>query len=169
MNSQRSLQLLPELPPLAEASRLCDVTSQVMNATAYLSYREPTVEDIGAFDDARGSVSLPDPLLTAHRMSRFYLVGAGDFVYSMGKLLALKEPMVVSPAVLARSAAEYSSRCRYISDPDDSPDLRLAKLANLFQEGFRDLGVEKPDADPQLIELAKGFNDWKSTQSLPKA
>lgn len=165
----RSVPSMAELPSLSEASRLCESTAHVMNATGYLPYREPTVPDIEAFDAERGSGSMPDPLLTAHRMSRFYLVGAGDFVYSIGKLLALEEPMVVSPAVLARSAAEYSSRCKYISADADSPDMRLSKLANLFQEGFRDLGVGKPDADQDLLELANGFNNWKSTQNLPKA
>ncbi|WP_327116695.1 hypothetical protein OHB12_05345 [Nocardia sp. NBC_01730] len=157
-----------ELPPLAEAGNLCDVSAQVMNRTAYLPYREPTVADIGSFDAKRGSTEMPDPLLTSHRLSRFYLVGAGDFVYAIGKLLALDEPMVVSPAVLGRSTAEYASRCRYISDAADGPDIRLSKLANLCNEGFQDLGIGKPGADPDLVALAKGFKDWRSRQQLPK-
>ncbi|MDV8075221.1 hypothetical protein R4P47_01525 [Rhodococcus sp. IEGM 1370] len=28
--------------------------------------------------------------------------------------------------------------------------------------------MAKPYADPQLVELSNGFNDWKSTQELPK-
>ncbi len=160
---------MAELPPLSEASHLCESTAQVMNQTAYLDYREPTVDDIDAFDRDRGSGVMPDPLLTAHRLSRFYLVSAGDFVYSIGKLLALSEPMVVSPAVLARSAAEYASRCKYIADSTDSPEVRLSKLANLFQEGFADLGASKSDADHGLVSLAARFNDWRSTQHLPRA
>lgn len=160
---------MTELPPLADASFLCDVVAQTMNKTANLEYREPSITDIAEFDQRHGADAFPDPLLTAHRLSRFYLVGAGDFVYSIGKLLGLDEPMVVSPAVLARSAAEYASRCKYISVPEDSPELRLAKLSNLFKEGFNDMGVNKPNADEELVKVSRAFNVWRSRQDLPKA
>lgn len=159
---------MASIPPLSEASRLCDWTSQVMRATASHDYRESTVADINKYDAERGSGAVPDPLLTAHRLTRFYLLGAGDFLYSLGKLLGLEQPMVTSPAVLARSAAEYSSRCVYIASSEDSPETRVAKMFNLFREGFNDFGVHKPDADPQVVELAKGINAWRSTQELPK-
>lgn len=154
-------------PSLVKAVELCDIIAQVMNETAYLPYRDPHV-DIDEYDKKHGKGVIPDPLLTAHRMSRLYLVGAGDFVYSIGKLLDLEQPMVVSPAVLARSAAEYASRCRYISVPEDQPDVRLSKLFNLYREGFNDAGVNKPDADPQLVAFSRELNDWRNQQELPK-
>ncbi|KXO91293.1 hypothetical protein AXK61_06995 [Tsukamurella pseudospumae] len=141
----------------------------MMSAVAQLPYREPTVSNIDEYDAEHGGGAIPDPLLTAQRYTRFYLLGAGDFVFSLGKLLSLEQPMVMSPAVLARSAAEYSSRCVYVSDPTDSPEMRISKAMNLCRDGFNDHGVGKPDADPELIELAKGFNDWSSQRSLPKA
>ncbi|MFC8047800.1 hypothetical protein [Nocardia sp. NPDC057353] len=160
---------MASLPSLLEASQLCDATAQVMRAIAYHDYQESTVADIGSYDAAHGSDAMPDPLLTAHRLTRFYLVGAGDFVYSLGKLLGLDHPMVASPGVLARSAAEYSSRCAYLSDVGDSPELRISKMFNLFREGFNDFGVNKSDADPDMVKLAVGINDWRSRQTLPKA
>ncbi len=156
------------LPPLSEAGTLCNATSLVMRETGGLDHREPTVTDIGSFDLIHGSGTMPDPLLSAHILSRSYLIGAGDFVYSIGKILALEEPMVVSPAVLARSAAEYASRCKYLSSAEDSPEVRVAKFANLLEEGFKDSGANRPDADPSLVELARGMNDWKSRRRLPK-
>ncbi|OQQ31074.1 hypothetical protein A6410_05480 [Prescottella equi] len=140
-----------------------------MNAIAYKEYHEPSVADINGYDAVHGSGAMPDPLLTAHRLTRFYLVGAGDFVYSLGQLLGLKQPIVTSPAVLARSASEYSSRCAYLASSDDSPDLRISKMFNLLNDGLTEFGVKKPDADPQMITLAAGLNDWRSAQSLPKA
>lgn len=139
-----------------------------MRAIAYRDYREPTVADIGAYDVEHGSGAMPDPLLSSHRLTRFYLVGAGDFVYSLGQLLGLRQPMITSPAVLARSAAEYSSRCAYLSSGDDSPGVRISKAFNLYREAFNDFGVSKPDADPQMVELAQGINDWRSAHTLPK-
>ena len=159
---------MAELPSLTEASTLCDTTSLVMNAVALLPYREPTVASIEEYDKQHGGGAIPDPLLTAQRYTRFYLLGAGDFVRGLGKLLAPEHSMVTSPAVLARSAAEYSSRCDYVSAPQDSPEVRIAKALNLCRDGFNDHGVNKPNADPQLVELAKGFNDWASQRRLPK-
>ncbi|WP_157226689.1 hypothetical protein [Gordonia soli] len=159
---------MSSLPALSEASRLCESTAQVMQAIAYRDYREPKIADIDEYDRQHGSGAMPDPLLSAHRLTRFYLVGAGDFVYSLGQLLGLQQPMVTSPAVLARSAAEYASRCAYLSSDDDSAEVRISKMFNLFREGFNDLGVNKPDADPQMVKLAEGINAWRSAQSFPK-
>ncbi|MFI6429698.1 hypothetical protein [Rhodococcus oryzae] len=140
-----------------------------MNAIAQKEYREPSVADIDAYDAEHGSGAMPDPLLTAHRLTRFYLLGAGDFVYSLAALFGLKEPMVTSPAALARSASEYSSRCAYLASEEDSPEIRISKMYNLFREGLNEFGVNKPGADPKLVALAAGINDWHSGQTLPKA
>ncbi|WP_277371169.1 hypothetical protein [Rhodococcus rhodochrous] len=156
-----------ELPPLSQIASLCDVIAQVMNRTANLDYRDPFV-DISTYDAEYGEGVMEDPLRTAHKMTRMYLTACGDFVYSIGKLLNVAEPMVVSPAVLARSAAEHASRCKYISDPDDEPEIRLSKMFNLLREGFNDFGVNKPGANPALIEHSKLLNDWRNKMQLPK-
>lgn len=159
---------MASLPPLSEASTLCRGTAQVMLQTAYLDYREPTCE-IAQFDEGMGNADVPDPLLTAHRLARFYLVGAGEFVYSIGTLLQEESPLPLSISTLARSTAEYASRCKYISEPSDGPEMRISKLCNLFHEGFKNIGVNKPDADPARVQLAKAFETWKSRHRLPRS
>lgn len=96
------------LPPMQDASLYCNWVALTMNAVSKLEAREPTV-DIATFDAERGDEDFPDPLTTAHRLAGVLLQCGGEFVYSIGKLLELEEPMVMSPAVLARSAAEYAS------------------------------------------------------------
>lgn len=155
------------LPALSKAAELCNAVAVVINRIAYFEYREPGVE-IAAFDSAHGSADFPDPLLTTHRLGRMYLVGAGDFIYSIGKLLALEEPMVNAPAVAARSAAEYASRCKYISDPNDSPGARLAKMSHLLSEGIADSGLRSPNTPPERQHLVSSFDSWRSRQHLPR-
>lgn len=110
---------------------------------------------------------MADPLKTAHILARFYLVGAGDFLYSMGTLLALDHPTILSPAVLARSAGEYASRAKYLSALDDGPEMRIAKLCSLFSDGFTRMGAKKSSADPSMVDLASRLDRWRSRQNLP--
>ncbi|MFD9550581.1 hypothetical protein ACFWBG_24565 [Nocardia salmonicida] len=159
---------MPILPPLNTMAQFCQDVAHVMNKTAYLPYREPTC-DIATFDQQRGTPDVSDPLLTAHKMARFYLVGAGDLVFSIGQLLSLEVPMVISPAVLARTVAEYCGRVKYLSDTEDTPEKRISKVLNVFHEGFQQAGVNSPAADPGLVEMARGFDRWRGKNPLPRA
>ena len=120
----------PSPPLLSSLAEVCVRSGLTMNEIAYLDYREPGF-DLAALDAQYGDADIPDPATTAHKLTRFYLLGAGDCVYSIGQLLALPEPMIVSPAVLARSAVEYASRTNYIASEDDHPTVRMSKMARL--------------------------------------
>ncbi|MFI7529708.1 hypothetical protein [Nocardia salmonicida] len=159
---------MTKLLPLSEAALLCEHTAQVARETAHLPLREPEC-DIDEFDRQRGTTDLADPLRTAHRMAQFYLVGAGDFLYSIGTLLALDQPTVISPAVLARSTGEYASRAKYLSSPDDGPEMRISKVWTLIMDGFTRMGASKPYADPAMVEMVKRLERWRSGQTLPKS
>jgi hypothetical protein len=157
-----------KLLPLSEAALLCEHAAQVVNETAHLPLQEPgwVIEE---FDRQRGNADLADPLRTAHRMAEFYLAGAGDFLYSIGTLLALEQPTLLSPAVLARSAGEYASRAKYLSSLDDGPEMRISKVWSLFMDGFTRMGASKPSADPTMVDMVRRPERWRSGQTLPKS
>jgi hypothetical protein len=99
----------PTPPALSSIASLCNTVSLTINELASSPYREPGFS-LDAVDDEYGTAVVPDPLTNAHKLIRFFLLGAGDNLYAIGKLLDLPSPMLVSPAVLARATAEYSSR-----------------------------------------------------------
>lgn len=157
------------LRSLSDAADMANAVAVVVLNVSYFDYREPGT-DIAAFDAANGTPDVPDPLLTVHRLGRMYLAGAGDFLYSIGKTLELDQPMVVSPGVLARATAEYASRCKYVAEPGDTPEQRLAKLAHLMRSGLLEAGASDP-THPQhdgLSDLAARFTRWESGRRPPR-
>lgn len=156
------------LPSINDAADLCNAAALLMSQAAMAGYREVEDQDIAEYDQVNGDEDVPDPLLTAHRYGRFYLQCAGDFVYSIGQLLALEAPMVMSPAVLARSAAEYSSRTWYITDPSDGPETRVAKIAQLLRAGFLERGFLRPNATFNEKELLARLERWSQRQQLTR-
>ncbi|PZT99474.1 MAG: hypothetical protein DI630_16790 [Gordonia sp. (in: high G+C Gram-positive bacteria)] len=146
------------------AGQLCEVTGQIMNEYAYREHREPGV-DIKMFDDRHKRGRMEYPLLTTHRLARFYLIGAGDFVYAMGKLLQLEVPMTVSPAALARCAAEYCGAAWALSDPSEDHLTRLSRAERIFSSG---LDNSRSDKNDELDALAVEFKQWREQTDLPK-
>lgn len=120
-------------------------------------------------DDEYGTEAVPDPLTNAHKLIRFFQLGAADNLYAIGKLLNLPSPMLVSPAVLARATAEYSSRAAYLADASETPLVRMPKMAALFGDGFKSYDIHGPSAAPAEVALAKGIGDWRAAKSsLPR-
>lgn len=150
---------------MSDAVQYCDMAGQTMNAISKLEIREAGV-DIEAFDISHGDRDLPDPLMSAHRLAGILLQCGGDIVYGMGQLLELEEPMVISPAVLARSAAEYASKVWYLSDPQSDPSKRVIRMARLFDAGLKEVGVLKPTATAEQRELFDRLQRWSKRQNL---
>lgn|GEM_PF-5319379 len=149
-------------------AELCEVTAMTMNSIAKLNHREPG-RQIGEIDAQLGKGMMEDPLLTSHRLSRFYLLGAGDFLFSIGKLLELPEPMVASPGVLARASSEYSARAWFLSDTKDSPLKRVAKMWEFMHTGMMEERIGKsPFSTDHEKEFARSLGDWRSSTELPK-
>lgn len=145
---------------------LCNAVALTMSDIAELPHRENQI-DIRQYDSTHGDEDVPDPLLTAHELTRSYLKCAGDSLYSIGVLLRQDVPMVVSPAVLARAAAEHASRSWYMTDPGDSPDARVAKMTLLLEGAFKREGFLRPDARPEERDLFDRLGRW--TKRRPKA
>lgn len=158
----------PTPPALSSIASLCNTVSLTINELASSPYREPGFS-LDAVDDEYGTAVVPDPLTNAHELIRFFLLGAGDNLYAIGKLLDLPSPMLVSPAVLARATAEYSSRAAYLAEASETPLVRMSKMAALFADGFKSYDIHGPAAAPAEVALAKGIGDWRAANpSLPK-
>src|SRR4051812_41061137 len=95
-------------------------------------YREPG-QSISDVDDQFGSASdVEDPLLTAHRFAKFYLISAGDCLDSMSKLLAVDYPSLVGSSAIARAAAEHASRSIFLSESSIDYRARMLRTSALI-------------------------------------
>lgn len=146
---------------------LCNATALAINDVAKIPFSEPGIQ-IDEYDREHGDDLMPDPLKTAHQCSSAFLLGAGDFIYSVGKLFSLEGPMLTSPAVLARSAVEYASRSWWLSVAD-LPELRISRMSALFNQSYQEMKSSLGSV-PDSIEVGRQFNTWRSRQPhLPKA
>ncbi|WP_286142035.1 hypothetical protein [Mycobacterium sp. D16Q16] len=118
-------------------------------------YREPG-QSITDIDDRLGSEEdVDDPLLTAHRSAKFYLISAGDCVHSMSTLLSTDHPNFVGAAALARSAAEHASRSMYLSDPSISYQARMLRINLLITDSLREY------KSSPVARVTGLINQWK--------
>lgn len=133
-------------------------------------YREPG-QSISGIDERLGLKSdVEDPLLSAHRFAKFYLISAGDCVDSMSQLLSADHPNFVGAAALARTAAEHSSRSMYLSDPGISYQVRLIRSSLLVANSLREY---KSSHDEGATSLINAWARWRARtgvefQGVPK-
>ncbi|TDZ95247.1 hypothetical protein [Mycobacteroides salmoniphilum] len=121
-------------------------------------FREPG-HSISEIDERLGSESdVEGPLLTAHRLAKFYLISSGDCVYSMSLLLQTAHPNFIGSAALARSAAEHSSRSMFVSAPDISYQARLIRTYLLINSS---LNQYKSTHDVGATNLIGAWNRWR--------
>ncbi|MDL9937184.1 hypothetical protein QSJ18_10555 [Gordonia sp. ABSL1-1] len=139
---------------------------------AYFSefpYREPGLSSIQTVDESLGDAGdVPDPLLSTHRYIRFYLISAGETVYSSAKLLreSGNVPVVALPA-LARVTAEHCSRALFLSDPDLGYERRIARAAALTREGILSAGKGSEGAK-RIVEMWTDYHDRHRIQTRRK-
>lgn len=125
-------------------------------------YREPC-HSISDIDDRWGSVSdVEDPLLTAHRFAKFYLISAGDCLNSMSKLLAVDFPSLVGSSALARAAAEHASRSMFLSESSIDHRARMLRVHTLIAASLREY---KSSHDVGATYLIKIWERWRARTS----
>lgn len=148
------------------------LAAQCANAAATWTplYREPG-HSISDIDDRWGSVSdVEDPLLTAHRFAKFYLISGGDCLNSMSKLLAVDYPSLVGSSAIARAAAEHSSRSMFLSESSIDHRVRMLRINTLISASLREY---KSSHDAGATHLIKRWEAWRARHSkdfkdLPK-
>ncbi|WP_237165675.1 hypothetical protein [Mycolicibacterium peregrinum] len=163
---------------IERVAAIAGLVAQCALTAAYWTdlYREPG-QSISEIDERLGSTSdVEDPLLTAHRFAKFYLISAGDCVDTMTKLLMADYPNLVGCAAVARSAAEHASRSMYLSDPCISYQARLLRTSLLMSNSLREY---KSTHDSGATSVIDAWNRWRartgaafkdqSKQKLPNA
>lgn len=124
-------------------------------------YREPG-QSISDVDDRLGSKDegdVEDPLLSAHRAAKFYLISSGDCLFSMSTLLSTDHPNFVGSAALARSAAEHASRSMYLSDPSISYQARMLRIYLLLTDSLQEY---KSSPVARVTGLINSWHRWRS-------
>jgi hypothetical protein len=153
----RSLQGIREFA--AAATQIGQVVAHFGLAVAYQTpvYREPGVESIDAIDSILGSKSdVEDPLLSAHRLAKFYVISCGDALLSCCELIGKDHPMHIGSAALARSAAEHASRAMFLADPEIGWRKRVLRAHELFQTSLQEYRSSNDDGATKLI------SDWQN-------
>lgn len=140
------------------------LVSQCALATANYTnlYREPG-QSISDIDERLGSqFDVEDPLLSAHRLAKFYLISAGDCVHSMSTLLSVDYPNFIGAAAIARSAAEHASRSIYLTDSNIMYQARLIRISLLVASSLREYKTSHDVAATTLIEK---WGRWRARNS----
>lgn len=150
---------------LASIREFADIATGVGQEVAYFGlvaanfsslYREPGVESMDAIDAEIGSKDdVEGPLLTAHRLAKFYVISAGDALLSCCDLVRKDHPMHIGSAALARTAAEHASKAMYLADPEIGWKARVLRMRNLFESSHREYKSSNDAGATQLIE------NWK--------
>jgi hypothetical protein len=119
-------------------------------------YREPGVVSIDSIDAQAGSeLDVEDPLLTAHRLAKFYVISCGDALLSCCELIRKDHPMHIGSAALARTAAEHSSKAMFLADPKIGWKARVLRAHELFKSSLHEYKTSNDAGATQLIE------DWQ--------
>lgn len=141
----------------AAATEIGQVVAHFGLAAAYFTpiYREPDVESIDAIDADVGSKSdVEGPLLTAHRLAKFYVISCGDALLSCCELIGKDHPMHIGSAALARSAAEHASKAMFLAEPEIGWKARVLRTHELFKSSLQEYKSSNDDAATKLID------DW---------
>lgn len=124
------------------------------------NYREPGVDSIDAIDAEVGSsTDVEDPLLTAHRLMKFYVISSGDSLLSCCDLVGRDYPMHIGSAALARSAAEHASRAMFLGDPEADWKTRILRAHELLTSGLQEY---KSSDDVAATELIEKWQKWRA-------
>lgn len=123
-------------------------------------YREPGVESMDAVDREIGHADdVEGPLLTAHRLAKFYVISAGDALLSCCELVGRDFPMHIGSAALARAAAEHASRAMFVGDPQIGWKIRVLRTHALFHAALQEY---RSSAELGALELLESWKKWRN-------
>lgn len=103
-----------------------------------VSLRESAVS-IDAVDRELGAkTDVEDPLLTAHRLVKFYLISAGEALNGVGNLTLASGPRHVTVGTIARTVSELAAKCIYVACPTDDHLVRALRACKLMEASIED-------------------------------
>lgn len=142
----------------ARATAWGNVVAQFVLTSANLTpdYKEPGIDSIDAIDIEVGSKEdVEGPLLTAHRLAKFYVISCGDALSSCSELISKDHPMHIGSAALARTAAEHASRAMYMAEPSIDWKQRVLRAHELFNASLQEYRSSNDEGAKKLIA------DWQ--------
>lgn len=131
-------------------------------AAAYFTpiYREPGIESIDEIDDRIGSdTDVQDPLLSAHRLAKFYMISSGDALLASCEMIRQGHPRHIGSAAIARSAAEHGSRLMFLADPGIDWKKRVLRTYELFNDGLKEYKSSNNDGATKMI---RDWDNWRA-------
>ncbi|QRY63450.1 hypothetical protein JVX90_04245 [Gordonia sp. PDNC005] len=156
-----------------DASSAALISAIFATSTANFSefpYSEPSTDKtIKYIDGQLGDEShVEDPLLTTHRLIRFYLVSSGETLYSASKILIDSPtiPLVALPSI-ARTSAEHCSRAKFLADPDLTYEQRICRAYNILLQGSKEYLSENPEFT-EIIDRWGLFYRGRQKQLTPR-
>ncbi|OZC77213.1 hypothetical protein CH251_05320 [Rhodococcus sp. 06-462-5] len=134
-------------------------------------YREPNESSLDEIDRYVGDDGdVVDPLLSSHRLAKFYLISAGDALLSCCELVGRDFPMHVGSGALARVTAEHASKAMFLADPSIGWRLRILRAHALIVASLSEYKSSNELGARQLIAAWQGWRarTSKTFQNLPK-
>ncbi len=89
-------------------------------------------------------------------------------------MLALSQIFSANPtsripvAAIVRQIAEYSASAYYLSDSNDTAEVRIAKMLKIYRPSLNEKGYGPPALHELYDEVDRILNDWQSRSMLPK-
>lgn len=123
-------------------------------------YKEPGIDSIDDIDAELGSTAdVEGPLLSAHRLAKFYVISSGDALLSCCDLISKENPMHLGSAALARTAAEHASKAMFLSDPAIDWKARVLRTHELFKSSLQEY---KSSNDARATKLIDDWSRWRA-------
>ena len=138
-----------------------------------VSLRESTVS-IDAVDRELGAkADVEDPLLTAHRLVKFYLISAGDALNGVGNLTLASGPRHVTVGTIARTVSELAAKCIYVACPTDDHLVRTLRAGKLMEASIEDYKSGDVDGAQEIIARwsqwrVRNRDNFKNVPKQPK-
>ena len=114
---------------------------------------------IDSVDRELGAKSdVEDPLLTAHRLVKFYLISAGDALNGVGNLTLASGPRHVTVGTIARTVSEHAAKCIYVACPNDGHLIRTLRMSQLMESSIEDYKSGDLDGAQEFISR---WSQWR--------
>lgn len=111
----------------------------------------------------------PAPMSYTHELMGHFLEGARHGLLAIVRLFSADDTVHIPVAVIARQIVEYCACAYYLADPQDAPEMRLAKMVSLYRSSLVRRTLPNPATNAIYAEGARQLDDWRSLGLLPNA
>lgn len=145
----------------------CQWIANFINDVVQLPFYEPH-GSIDEIDEKFKTVIFPKPLTYTHQLIQFLLEGVRDSMLAASQIFSTNSSSRIPITALTRQITEYCASAYYLSDPSDSPEMRISKMLFVYRSSLNEKGFGHPDLHKLYDEANRILSDWQNESALPK-